>query len=165
MSHGILDCLNLFFRTSWLPAVRRLRLIIILTLYDPMLLLNLRDIQISRPISVLLLNPVPYGIIGCTFLKPIRIHILQTEFNPQFLRLDISLGKLNNRLRRSTVCLLFHIFYRLHRLSIYMLKKHHRQYQRHSLCDQEAEPYLVHVPREAGNEPCRGNECDQLSAD
>ena len=98
MPHRIFDSLNLLFRTPRLFTIGRLRLVIVLPLDNPMLLLHLCDIQIGDSVSILLFYPVPYGVICCTLLKSVRVHILQTEFNPQFLRLDISLGKQTNSL-------------------------------------------------------------------
>ena len=98
MSHGILNSLDLFLRTSRLLAAGRCRFIIVLPLNDPILLLHLRDVQIRHAVSVFFFDPIPDRIIGRTLLKSVGIHILQTEFNPQFLQLDISLGKQTHRL-------------------------------------------------------------------
>ena len=98
MPHGILDSLNLLFRASRLLAVRRLRLIIILPFNNPMLLLDLSDVQIGHPVAVLCFNPIPNRIIGSSLLKSIRIHILQTKLHADLFTLDISLGKTAYRL-------------------------------------------------------------------
>ncbi len=58
MPHGILYRLNLLFRTSRLFTIRRLGLVIVFSLDDPVLLFHLGNIQICHMKSVLLLHPI-----------------------------------------------------------------------------------------------------------
>ena len=104
MSHGILNSLDLFLRTSRLLAAGRFRFIIVLPLNDPILLLHLRDVQIRHAVSVFFFDPIPDRIIGRTLLKSVGIHILQTELHTDLFTLDISLGKQTNRLGLLSVC-------------------------------------------------------------
>ena len=53
MPHSIFDCLYLLLGTSRLAVVQSLGLIIILTLYDPMLFLCLSNIKIRHMKSIL----------------------------------------------------------------------------------------------------------------
>ncbi len=101
MPHGILYRLNLLLRTSRLFTVRRFGFVIILPFYNPMLLFYLSDIEISHAISVFFFYPVPYGVICCTLLKSVRIHILQIELHTDLFALDISLGKQDNSLDKT----------------------------------------------------------------
>ncbi len=100
MSHSILYRLNLLFRTTGLFTIGRLRLVIVLPFYNAILLLHLRDIEISHPVPILFFYPIPYGVICCTLLEPIRVHILQTELHTDLFALNISLGKQTNRLNK-----------------------------------------------------------------
>ena len=101
MPHGILYRLNLLLRTSRLFTVRRFGFVLILPFYNPMLLFYLSDIEISHAISVFFFYPVPYGVICCTLLKSVRVHILQTELHTDLFALDISLGKQDNSLDKT----------------------------------------------------------------
>ena len=100
MPHGILNRLNLLLRTPRLFTIWRLGLVIVFPPDDPVLLFHLRDIEISHPVPILFFYLIPYGVICCTLLEPIRVHILQTELHTDFFALDISLGKQTNRLNR-----------------------------------------------------------------
>ena len=100
MSHSILYRLNLLFRTTVLLTVGRLGLVVVLAVYDTMLLLHLRNIEISHPVPILFFYPVPYGVICCTLLKSVRVHVLQTELHTDLFALDISLGKQTHSLNK-----------------------------------------------------------------
>ena len=89
---------HLFLRTSRLPRIRRFRLIIALTLYDPVLPFYLSNIQVRDMESILLLYPLLDLLICSTLLKAGHIHVFEREFNSDILTRYISLGKLDNRL-------------------------------------------------------------------
>ena len=94
-------CLNgfcLFLRTSRLPGISRFRLIIVLSLYDPVLPFYLSDIQVRHMKSVLLLHPVLDLFVCSPLLKPGHVHVFEREFNSDVLTRYVSLGKLYNRL-------------------------------------------------------------------
>ena len=97
MSHGILNRLNLLFRASRLLAIRRLRLVIVLPLDDPMYLLNLSNIQIRHMKSILLLNPILDLLIRSLSFSACSINLIQI-----YLYLDMIirflLGQKNNSL-------------------------------------------------------------------
>ncbi len=100
MPHSSLYRLCLLFRTPRLFTIWRLGLVIVLPFYNAMLLLHLRDIEISHPVPILFFYPISYDVICCTLLEPIRVHILQTELHTDLFALDISLGKQTYRYRR-----------------------------------------------------------------
>ena len=99
----ILQCLSdrvFFFRGSGrgLSGILRLRQIVVLSNFQSALSLNLRDIQAGNLQTGMLQNiRLDLGI-GCAILKLRHIHIFQRELNPNVLRVDLALGKQDNRL-------------------------------------------------------------------
>ena len=82
---------------SRLLAIRRLRLVIVLPLDDPMYLLNLSNIQIRHMKSILLLNPILDLLIRSLSFSACSINLIQI-----YLYLDMIirflLGQKNNSL-------------------------------------------------------------------
>ena len=99
----ILQCLSdcvLFFRGTGrgLPGILRFGQIVVLSNFQSALSLNLRDIQAGNLQTGMLQNiRLDLGI-GCAILKLRHIHIFQRELNPDILRVDLALGKQDNRL-------------------------------------------------------------------
>ena len=97
ISQSFHNCRPFFRRTLRLFRILRLRLIIIIPFDNTTLPLDLRDIQAGHLQTVLFQYISLDLLIGSTFLEAGHIHILQRELHTNFLRVDFSLGKQNNR--------------------------------------------------------------------
>ena len=79
MPHSILNRLYLLFRTSQLSAILRLRLIVILSFYNAMLLLHLRNIQIRDMKSEVVLHPFLDLVIGGLAFRARQVQFIHVD--------------------------------------------------------------------------------------
>ena len=100
MSHSLLYRNGLLFWTSRLPAILGLRLIVIIPLYDPMLPLYLRDIQIRDMKTVPLLHP-RLDLFICSFtLGGGQIQLIHIDLNADMMLCSGEFGQKTYRLNR-----------------------------------------------------------------
>ena len=89
--------LLLFRSSSWLSAILRFRVIVILSFYNSMLLLYLSDIKICYMKSVVLLHPFLYFFVCSLCLCTCSIYLIQLNLYLNMI-VRFLLGQKNNSL-------------------------------------------------------------------